>query len=849
MNFEGEHLLPGQLGHFFVILAFIASLVATVAWFNANRTASIPDRAQSWLKLARAAFITQVLSALIVFGIVYYICANHYFEYLYVYKHASVELEPKYLLACIWEGQEGSFLLWALCHSIIGSIFLLRKNTWEAPVMTILSLAQAFLFMMILGIYIFDVRIGNGLFVLTRNELEAPIFNQPNYLNFIRDGIGLNVLLRNYWMVIHPPFLFLGFAASIIPFGFAYAGLVTRRYKEWVKPAMPWLLFCTAVLGAGIMMGGKWAYESLSFGGYWAWDPVENASLVPWLILIAGLHTMLIFMHTGRALRASVLFAFLGFSFVLYSTFLTRTGILGDTSVHSFTEAGSAINVMIRTFMLFFTLLGLFLFFRHYKKIPAIHTEEKTNSREFWMFIGSIVIFLSAIFIIAITSIPVYNQLPGIKNLIIRLHGGPLAMPEDPEFLYNKVMAMVAIILGLFTAIAQYFRYKDTPGNVVLKKIALPTLVSALVTLAVVLVYPLTYDKQGPGFKIAIYLGFFAMFYAMIANGFYLANVQKGKLKAAGGSIAHIGFAIMIAGMLVSSSNKQVISSSLVNGITFEASKDPRTGKAEDPQENLTLIRQVPTRMERYEVTYLKDSAGHEKGRKFYQLQFTQKDKATGKINEQFMLYPDVYLMKDNNMSSNPDIRTYPTRDIFTFVSYALKDNTAEDTTAFNEVVMNIKDTAFYSNGYMILEGVLKNPNTGRFKYQPNDMALVADIRVVSKDTIQYAAQPAIEVDQDHLHHVDDTLYAQNLFLRFNGVTADQKIRLGIRESDKLIDFVTVKTIVFPYINAVWAGLVIMIMGIFTSMVNRAGFSKTKGFVALLAGALFLVFMFLFANN
>ncbi|HML57925.1 MAG TPA: hypothetical protein PKA85_06095 [Ferruginibacter sp.] len=128
MNFEGEHLLPGQLGHFFVILAFIASVVATLGWFNATRTASTPDRAAGWLKLARAAFGTQVLSALVVFGIVYYICANHYFEYLYVYKHASIELEPKYLLACIWEGQEGSFLLWALCHSIIGSIFLFRKS-------------------------------------------------------------------------------------------------------------------------------------------------------------------------------------------------------------------------------------------------------------------------------------------------------------------------------------------------------------------------------------------------------------------------------------------------------------------------------------------------------------------------------------------------------------------------------------------------------------------------------------------------------------------------------------------------------------------------------------------------
>jgi cytochrome c-type biogenesis protein CcmF len=91
------------------------------------------------------------------------------------------------------------------------------------------------------------------------------------------------------------------------------------------------------------MMGGKWAYESLNFGGYWAWDPVENASLVPWLLLIAGMHTMVIYKATGHSLRASYLFAFLTFIFILYSTFLTRTGVLGDTSVHAFTEAGEDI--------------------------------------------------------------------------------------------------------------------------------------------------------------------------------------------------------------------------------------------------------------------------------------------------------------------------------------------------------------------------------------------------------------------------------------------------------------------------------------------------------------------------
>jgi cytochrome c-type biogenesis protein CcmF len=277
---------------------------------------------------------------LLIFSAIFYICSNHYIEYLYAYKHTSKELEFKYLFASIWEDQSGSFLLWSIWHCIIGIILIRKSKDWEAPVMSIVSLAQLFLAMMIMGVYIFGTKIGNSPFVLTRNEINGPIFGMPNYLDMIKDGIGLNVLLRNYWMVIHPPVLFLGFASTIVPFAYAYAGIQTKRYGDWIKPALPWTLFTSCVLGVGIMMGGKWAYESLSFGGYWAWDPVENASLVPWMILIAGLHTMVIYKATGHSLRASYLFSFLSFVFILYSTFLTRTGILGDTSVHAFAEAG-----------------------------------------------------------------------------------------------------------------------------------------------------------------------------------------------------------------------------------------------------------------------------------------------------------------------------------------------------------------------------------------------------------------------------------------------------------------------------------------------------------------------------
>lgn len=842
MNFIGEHLFPGQLGHFFVILAFVASLLSTIAFFISSGKVQTPEH-QTWLRFARGAFITQVVSLVIIFATVFYICSNHLYEYMYAYKHASLELEKKYLLACIWEGQEGSFLLWSLCHAIFGTIIIARRNTemlkgWEAPVMTVISLAQFFLLLMILGIYVDDTRIGNSLFTLTRNEINAPIFNQPNYLSFVKDGLGLNILLRNYWMVIHPPVLFMGFASTIIPFAFAYAGIRTQRYGDWVKPVLPWALASACILGVGIMMGGKWAYESLSFGGYWAWDPVENASLVPWLIGIAGLHTMVVYKSTGHSLRASYLFAILTFCFVLYSTFLTRTGVLGDTSVHSFTEAGKAINIMIGLFVLSFAVPGLVLFFANYKKIPTIHKEESTNSREFWMFIGSLVFFLTAIFISAKTSVPVINYAFGTK----------IAPPEDVEFSYNKVGVLIAVIIGLLTAFSQYLKYKNTGKDYLLKKIAVPTIVAIAVTALLAIFYPITYNKQGIGFLGAIYVAVFATIYALVANALYIWIVLKGKLLHGGASVAHAGFALMIFGMLLSSGNKKVISSSMVNGITMPAGEDPMTKQKDNPRENLTLIRQVPTIMGDYEVTYTRDSSGKEKGRKFYHLLFERKDAAKN-VKEQFELKPDVYMMKDNNFSSNPDTRSYLTKDVFTYLSYALNNEQVEDTAQFRMVEMHEGDTAFYTGGYIILNKVLKNPNNSRYKYSPTDVALMADISVVSKDSIKYSAMPLIEVDSLGVIHHDDTLYAQNLYLRFAGVGEKHHIKVGIKESDKLIDFVTVKAYVFPFVNLVWLGLIVMAIGLVMSMLQRGKFSPTAAAVTLVAVSGALVYMFLFANN
>ena len=548
---------------------------------------------------------------------------------------------------------------------------------------------------------------------------------------------------------------------------------------------------------------------------------------------------MVIYKATGHSLRATYLFSILVFVFILYSTFLTRTGVLGDTSVHAFTEAGKAINVMIISLVLAFALPILFLFFRHYKYIPAIYKEEQTSSREFWMFIGSLVLFLTALFIIAKTSVPVINEVFGTK----------IAPPEEIEFSYNKVAVLVAIIIGLLTAVSQYLKYKSTTNAFFLKKIAIPTLIAAVITTLIVVFYPMNFHKHGAGFLGAIYVALFATIYSFIANATYIFAGLKGNLRAAGGSVAHAGFALMLVGILISGSNKQVISSSLSNGINLPAGKDPMTKQTDDPTENLTLLREVPTKMANYDVTYLKDSSsGLEKGRKFYELQFEAKDPITKKVIEKFTLSPDVYLMKDNNMSSNPDTKSYLTKDIFTYISYALSDKKEEDTTSFNEVELREGDTSFFSKGYFILNKVVKNPVNERYQFKPTDVALMADITVVSKDSMHYHAMPLLQVDEFGIVHTDDTLYAQNLFVRFMGVSNDKKIRIGTKLTDKMIDFVTVKSYMFPYINLVWLGLIIMAVGLMMSMIKRAAFSNIQAAIALLFVGLALFYMFLFAN-
>ena len=862
MNYTGEHLLPGQLGHLLLVLSLVASVVATFAYFKSTVARQGID-AGYWKRLGRLAFIVEAVSVASIIALLYYINSTHLFEYKYAWQHSSRSLEPKYLLASIWEGQEGSFLLWSIAHCFLGLVLIKTSKQWEAPVMTVVSFAQFLLATMIIGIYFFDEKLGSNPFILLRDSGvldNAPALhidgdlNQPlrqDYLSSIRDGNDLNPLLQNYWMVIHPPVLFLGFASTLVPFAFVLAGLWTKKFSEVLKPALPWSLFSLAVLGVGIMMGAAWAYESLTFGGYWAWDPVENASLVPWLILVAGVHTLLIYKHSGHSLRSTYLFLFLSFIFVLYSTFLTRSGILGEASVHAFTDLGmngqlylllylftwvpaflvatstrqrlvtavSGVILLIASYFIalpaiaFITILaGLgFIIYQMQHQIPAVTKEESGSSREFWMFIGSLVFFLSAIVIISKTSLPVINKVFGME----------LAAPEDEEMAYNQIQIFVAIIIGILTAVTQYLKYKSTTGKAFWKKIWLPTLVSIVLAGLVLGFGNVNYEKHGPGYLAAIWLAVACSVYAIVANAAYIWLGMKGSLKLSGGSISHFGFGLVLLGVLISSSKKEILSLN-TSGIAI----DFGTESSEKTGENLTLVKGLPMKMGKFDVTYVGDSAHPKKQQWYYSIHFKSRSD-----DEEFTLRPNAFVNYKGNegLMANPDSRHYWDHDVFTYISALPNPEKNKDTSSFKNNPVKIGDSIYYSKGYMVLEKLSTKDNMPFRGFQPGDKATVASLKIHSFNKTSYTSEPLLINQKGNLIALPDTVMSESLIIRINKVNEDGLgADIGVKESSAILEYVTLKAYKFPFINILWLGIIVTAICIIISMVRRIQVNRLR---------------------
>ena len=794
MEFIGEHTLIGNLGQAFISIAFAAILLAAFSFYKSARNEQLKA---IWLPVARAAFYTHGLAVIGIISCMFIMIYNHYFEYQYVWQHSSLELPTHYMISCFWEGQEGSFLLWTFWNIILGSILMKTCKTWEPTVLTIVSVIQVFLVSMILGIYVFGIKLGSSPFVLIRNLEEnvgLPWTELVNYLQVVPqflDGRGLNPLLQNYWMVIHPPILFLGFALTMIPFSFAISGLWKKQYSEWIEEALPWTYAGIMVLGTGILMGGAWAYEALSFGGFWAWDPVENSSLVPWIILIAAAHLMLIHRARKTALPTTIALTILAFILIIYSTYLTRSGILGDTSVHAF---AGGLSSQLLVYLLTFTFASILLFFIRLRNIPTTKKDDNTSSREFWMFIASMVLFISAFQITWFTSLPVINKVFGTN----------MAPPLDAIALYNSWQTPLALLIVFLVGITQYLSYKKTDIKKLIKQIAFSLILAGVLALYIAYTVQMWH---------ALYLSLlWATLFAAIANFEYWRKILKGSWNHSGASVAHIGFALVIMGALLSNANKRTISSN--EG--FIAKDFPSN-------ENILLEKGDTTHMGNYHVLYKSDTLlGINK---IYEVEYFNLLEDSS-YAYQFTLHPFIQLNEIMGNVAEPATEHFALYDVYTHLTYADTDVHDTNNPYHHESLINIKqgDSVIYNQHFLYLDSLMVNANTNIDSPKALDVMLIAKLRMQNMQGEFSTTQSIYAVKNNMAQSFpgfmeDGDLKYKFLFDEVNPEAGSIQIK-AYEHIDNEKPFIVMKAIIFPYINVLWIGMIMMALGTGIAMIQ-----------------------------
>jgi cytochrome c-type biogenesis protein CcmF len=491
--------IPGTILMWAVFLLGVAS---TVTYWMSIRE---PER---WRPLARQTYVLMTAAVVVASGLLMYLLVTHDYRLHYVWAYSDNLLSTRYLISTFWGGQEGSFLLWIFCGVVLGLPLIRFARAYESRVMVVYNLTLLSLVTLLLRQDPFRFHQG-----LTAGQIPM-------------DGQGLNPLLQNPWMVIHPPVMFVGYASLAIPFAFAIAALWMKRYDEWTKVSLPWVLLSLATLGTAIMLGGYWAYETLGWGGYWGWDPVENASLVPWLATLALTHGMLLQRGRNRFRRLNLILAAAAYLLVVYATFLTRSGVLADFSVHSFVDLG--ITGWLIFNMSFFLLLAVGLLLWRWREIPAEVGEEPFMSRTIFFVVGILLTVLIGLVVLFGTSAP----------LISRLWGEPAQV--GPDF-YNRMGFWLAVVFAVFlggTPFLGWSRARNHTG----RKLGV-VLAITLVLLAIGFAIGL---RGGPSLA---YVG--AALFCIVANAWAVADYGRNKRwSLAGGPVAHVGLGMLLLAFL-----------------------------------------------------------------------------------------------------------------------------------------------------------------------------------------------------------------------------------------------------------------------------------------------------------
>ncbi len=386
-------------GNLFLAGGFVAALAAML--LCSLKTKSSTKK----IRLAAAASMSLIVAASLYLWIL--IFAND-FSVEYVAGYSSTQLPTMYKISAFWAGQQGSFLFWLLIHAIAGVVLVFRRAHEKS--LAIYFFLQSILIFLVLS--------------------KSPFAENPVT---VVEGVGLNPLLQDFWMAIHPPIIFVGYALLAVPISLSLGSLlVDAKSKIWLEPARKWTLLAWSFLGAGIFVGGYWAYKVLGWGGYWGWDPVENSSLVPWLLTAVLLHLINLAQKKSAVLPVAHIAAVFAYSSVIYGTFLTRSGILGDFSVHSF--AGSNIGLAISVANAIILIGGLAIIFVKAKNFPQGKMYETFAEPAFIILLSSLLLIFIAAIVWLGMSMPLLTQLVG----------QPAAVDEN---FYVKSTAPIAAIL------------------------------------------------------------------------------------------------------------------------------------------------------------------------------------------------------------------------------------------------------------------------------------------------------------------------------------------------------------------------------------------------------------------
>ena len=822
----------GVIGHVSLVVAFVAALAATVAFALASRRDGAD--AAAWARVGRWSWGAVTAGVAVASAMLWAALLGFRFEYAYVYQQTSTAMPLRYQISAFWAGQEGSFLLWVIMTAAV-ALLLVRwsvradggapaaeaRRLFAAPVLAVVSLCQAFLLSMIVGLRLGPVPVGASPFATLAEKFpDAPMLQVAGFVP--ADGQGLNDLLQNPWMTIHPPTLFVGFTLLMVPFAFAVAGLVRRRYTQWVRPALPWALAGSGILGVGIMMGGWWAYETLSFGGWWAWDPVENSSLVPWLFAVAGLHAMVVQKKTAAGHKAALWLSVLAFQLVIYSTFLTRSGILGDVSVHSFVDLGLYNQLLL--WIVTIGALGFGLLAWRWRDLPAPAAPPAVLSRESLVFTGALLLAVTGGVIALGTSAPILGKL---------FRDNPSAVPIA---FYNTWTLPLGVGVAFLAGMGQLFWWRRMTVEDANRVLLRPVLATVASTAAVVLLTPFVQETVLPappagtpevaaagvvgagffathGTSLLLLLLLFSAFFMLWGNLSVMWRVGRGNAKMVGGSLTHVGFGIMLLGIFASSVFNDPISDG--NGTDVQGSR-----------ENVVVPLGRTVAADGYRWTYTGQDVNDD-GRPVYLMDVVDRD------GREFQTRNVVYKDGRDQWIQHPDVREGVTKDLYVAVfPSAMSENPAEGQA---EVTLAQGDstrlaTPAHDHAYTVtfedydLEVDLDAVGLERDSV---DIAVAARLAVTNQTTGETRTlRPVYVITKGRQQQfVQNRAVDWGLGVAFAGMVVDEgAIRLVFEGATVAQDeWVVVQAYEKPFISLLWLGTGILGIGFGISFWRRLG--------------------------